>query len=307
MMPTSPSSPLRFRTAGFPQYGSKAGVSDGAFPISARPSRRPVCLRPSCSPLASSYTPYCARGRCALEHRRASGLSRSTPGALAPVRVILSRSINAYPAPSAPLAGTSRLHRLATYTGCPRCAHAPRRPASGSVLSLCIPSRHAVLYDRGESIGCLCPVPSPMTLAFTKASTVRHSRVPPSSASDGTLIFAASLVRSSLRPVELLASLADLTGYYSQPTEAFTPGLSTARSPFPPPGITTVATEQVPPAGLSPTGTSASIAAPNPSTCDSFIHNNSPVYPGAQGESFRLKEKLKAGLLKPKFEIPADS
>jgi hypothetical protein len=35
MMPTSPSSPLRFRTAGFPQYGSKAGLSDGAFPAPA--------------------------------------------------------------------------------------------------------------------------------------------------------------------------------------------------------------------------------------------------------------------------------
>jgi hypothetical protein len=32
MMPTFPASPLRFRTAGFPQYGSKVGISDGAFP-----------------------------------------------------------------------------------------------------------------------------------------------------------------------------------------------------------------------------------------------------------------------------------
>src|SRR5262245_38993288 len=30
--PTSPRSPLSFRTAGFPQYGWKAGLSDGAFP-----------------------------------------------------------------------------------------------------------------------------------------------------------------------------------------------------------------------------------------------------------------------------------
>ena len=29
MMPTFPSSPLRFRTAGFPQYGSKAGFRTG--------------------------------------------------------------------------------------------------------------------------------------------------------------------------------------------------------------------------------------------------------------------------------------
>ena len=32
MMPTFPPSPLSFRTAGFPQYGWKAGISDGAFP-----------------------------------------------------------------------------------------------------------------------------------------------------------------------------------------------------------------------------------------------------------------------------------
>src|SRR5207237_8278838 len=33
MMPTSPRSPLSFRTAGFPRYGWKAGLSDGAFPM----------------------------------------------------------------------------------------------------------------------------------------------------------------------------------------------------------------------------------------------------------------------------------
>ena len=32
MMPTFPRSPLSFRTAGFPRYGCKAGLSDGAFP-----------------------------------------------------------------------------------------------------------------------------------------------------------------------------------------------------------------------------------------------------------------------------------
>jgi hypothetical protein len=32
MMPTSPRSPLSFRTAGFPQYGWKVGISGGAFP-----------------------------------------------------------------------------------------------------------------------------------------------------------------------------------------------------------------------------------------------------------------------------------
>jgi len=31
MMPTFPSPPLKFRTAGFPRYGFKAGFSDGTF------------------------------------------------------------------------------------------------------------------------------------------------------------------------------------------------------------------------------------------------------------------------------------
>jgi hypothetical protein len=33
MMPTFPSSSLKFRTAGFPRYGFKAGMSDKAFPF----------------------------------------------------------------------------------------------------------------------------------------------------------------------------------------------------------------------------------------------------------------------------------
>jgi hypothetical protein len=40
---------------------------------------------------------------------------------------------------------------MAAYTRCLRCAGAPRRPASGSGLSLLIPSWHAVLSDPEES------------------------------------------------------------------------------------------------------------------------------------------------------------
>ena len=32
-MPTFPLPPLKFRTAGFPRYGFKAGMSDAAFPV----------------------------------------------------------------------------------------------------------------------------------------------------------------------------------------------------------------------------------------------------------------------------------
>src|SRR5215472_8161248 len=36
MMPTFPRSPLSFRTAGFPQYGWRAGFPSGAFPVRPR-------------------------------------------------------------------------------------------------------------------------------------------------------------------------------------------------------------------------------------------------------------------------------
>jgi hypothetical protein len=53
MIPTFPLPSLKFRTAGFPQYGFKAGRSDRAFPFYAS-SRRTVCHCPSCSPLPAS-------------------------------------------------------------------------------------------------------------------------------------------------------------------------------------------------------------------------------------------------------------
>src|SRR6266436_9368668 len=41
-------------------------------------------------------SPFCAGGRGALEHLRSSGRCRSTPGAFAPERVVLSRSIHTF-------------------------------------------------------------------------------------------------------------------------------------------------------------------------------------------------------------------
>src|SRR6266404_3947071 len=89
-------------------------------------------------------------------------------------------------------------------------------------------------------------------------------------------------VRYSLRPAKLLAILADLTGYFSLPTAAFTSRLSAGRSPFPPLDITTVATEQVPPAGLSPAGTSTSIAGPTSHSYDSLHSLHLAGLTGAQ-------------------------
>ena len=78
---------------------------------------------------------------------------------------------------------------------------------SGSVLSLCLPSPHAVLYGRGKFISCTRSVPSPMTLAFAKSLTARHSRNPhhPFPMGDGFAAFTGSLLRYSR--VELLAPL----------------------------------------------------------------------------------------------------
>ena len=74
MMPTFPSSPLKFRTAGFPRYGFKAGLSRGAFPTVAPTCRAlPVCVLPSCPPLSACRSPLCVGARCALKHRHASG------------------------------------------------------------------------------------------------------------------------------------------------------------------------------------------------------------------------------------------
>jgi hypothetical protein len=91
---------LAQRTAGFPRYGSKAGLSDMAYPahtsVKLAPSIPVVC---SCLPpsFVLSVAAWILRSEsevtCSVDHRHASDLSRSTPGALAPVRVMLSRPI----------------------------------------------------------------------------------------------------------------------------------------------------------------------------------------------------------------------
>src|SRR3984893_9526606 len=133
-----PPLPVKFRTAGFPQYSFKASMSGGAVPSTASSSRRAVCIRPSCASLPASSPRSKSRGAARYVHHRSSGQCRFTPGTLAPVRVMLSRSIITYLVPCAPLGGTARFHRTAAYTRCLRCApiSAPRRPTSGSVLSL---------------------------------------------------------------------------------------------------------------------------------------------------------------------------
>ena len=118
MMPTFPLSPLSFRTAGFPQYGWKAGISDSAFP--EHPSLKPAPSIRRCTPglllpfahlIVGFGCPVLCRAddssmrRLGVEVRLRPGGSRSGPGSSVPVHQHLS-------SPSDPLMGTSRFRRL---------------------------------------------------------------------------------------------------------------------------------------------------------------------------------------------------
>ena len=137
----------------------------------------------------------------------------------------------------------------------------PRRPASGSVLSLTALCRHVVLQDPGKLVSCLHPVPSPTTLAFDLSGRSRHFRSP-------TLRFSWEGSFRDFTTVHSRYNLSTCSPPFvganrglPQPTEAFTSGLSTDWSPSPPPDITTGATGQVLLTGLSPVRTPTSIAA----------------------------------------------
>jgi hypothetical protein len=146
-------------------------MSGGAFPAArgCRDGRFASDLR---AHRLSRWLPVLCRERDALGHLRSSNFCRSTPGALAPVRVILSRSIITYSAlirphtptrryiPTSPLGGLYEMPSLCVLTS------TLRRPTSGSVLSLAILYRRVVVCDPGKFFACYHPVPSPMTLAF---------------------------------------------------------------------------------------------------------------------------------------------
>jgi len=98
MMPTFPRSPLSFRTAGFPQYGWKAGFqvvpSRMIGSLSLLPAcavRCLVCIRPSCTSWSQRVS-RTVSGR-GPDHAPPGGHYSSAPEALAQVRVIVSRSV----------------------------------------------------------------------------------------------------------------------------------------------------------------------------------------------------------------------
>src|SRR5450755_1939997 len=151
MMPTFPSPPLKFRTAGFPRYGFKAGLSDEAFPA----RWFAIAFRALCFPRSSLL---CVRDDAlrSTSVRAAKPLyprgPRSGPGYSVPVHQHLIGPIRPTRGhtPISPLCGLYEMPSL--------CMHSmPRQPTTGSVLLLII------LLDMSPS-----PVPESSSAAFTQ-------------------------------------------------------------------------------------------------------------------------------------------
>jgi hypothetical protein len=211
MMPTSPSPPLKFRTAGFPQYGFKASLSGRAFPaaravkpLPASAPPRSVCIDPSPASATDALAwlsvqawpcfrePLCERPRAALPQ-----------GPLAPVRVLLSRSIVAYYDPIR----RSRRH-AATSRPC-RLYAAPSLCGSASATHETFPTFPAVLSARAVDLTPVGPR-SPTRCAraaipgFLVLSASRHPRAPVSASNSRRgCPFRRCIVRVMLRPARL--------------------------------------------------------------------------------------------------------
>jgi hypothetical protein len=167
-MLTFPSSPLSFRTAGFPQSGWKAGISDSAFPSTASSSRRAVCNPPFVHLAALTSYPR-------SKSRDAVRLCTTVQAAIAALPQGSSlRSGLCCPGPSSLIDPMRPTHRRTSISPirlirgalAVRQLAAPRRPVSGSVLSWTVLCRHVIVCDPGKLVGCTYPVPSPTTLAF---------------------------------------------------------------------------------------------------------------------------------------------
>lgn len=88
----------------------------------------------------------------------------------------------------------------------------PRRPASGSELSLIVLYRPVALWDPGMSVGCMRPVPSPTTLAYRPLGKVSALPTSPTLRfSWGGTISGLYYGSLSLRPADLFALLSELT------------------------------------------------------------------------------------------------
>ncbi len=249
MMPTFPSSSLKFRTVGFPQYGFKVWQSQRDLPLRfvfAQWCRRddPFMSAPIIQGESSIHCTATPQG---------SSL-RSKLCCLGPSSLV---------DPIRPTGEHAAISPYGLYATPSLCTCVPTQLASGSELSLSIPSRRAIFI-------------TPESSSTAYAQFLRRRRWLSSVIERfSTLISRHPLlvrVFTRLNPfacatARRVASLLGGSDWRNrQPTEAFTFGLSMSRSPFSLPNMTTVATEQSPLTGLSPVGIAASFAAAITST-----------------------------------------
>jgi len=163
-MPTFPSSPLKSRTVSFPQSGFKAGLSDDAFPL-----RISSGLPSSFVHLATAQCPRAVSRTAAHQYTTVQAISAALlyPRGPRSRRVMLSR-LSTLIDPMRPTRQHTPIspHRLIrnAIAVCPTAT--PQQPASGSVLSLYVPSQHAALYDLGSPLSaCAQFLPNGIGLA----------------------------------------------------------------------------------------------------------------------------------------------
>ena len=157
MMPTFPRSPLSFRTAGFPQYGWRAGISDQAFPprrtVQAS-SQHTLSTRWLAFALRASrrklYTPARSRGWLLADAPPWRLGSPPPQGSSLGTKLCClgPSSLNRPPPPHSRAPRDFAARRLIREVCAVR--ERTKQPPSGSGLSLIIPSWHAVLHDPGE-------------------------------------------------------------------------------------------------------------------------------------------------------------
>jgi len=151
---------------------------------------------------------------------------------------------------------------MAAYTRCLRCAGAPRRPTSGSGLSLSILSWHTVLSDPGEFDHRQFQR-SDVDAAFAESRPARHSqnsRNPFHAGDDfrGFLVHTSATVCQFARPLHGSDRLPSQRGFYIR--------ASSGLVALPAAGYNYNSDWTPLLAGLSPARMAASLAAPTPSS-----------------------------------------
>jgi len=177
--PAFPASPLKFRTAGFPRCGFKASISDCAFLRSkaVKPAPgMPASLPQFASTLRALPLPQISRAQCprlSAPPRAAvrEAIASLPQGSLAPVRVMLSRSISAYYYPIR----QSRRHAV-TSRHC-RLYPAPLPGGSAKAAYETFPTFTAVLSTRAVDHTPVGPLRPPVALAKRYQASSDYQRV----------------------------------------------------------------------------------------------------------------------------------